>query len=465
MRLELTDRRGRTLVEHLVTEIAGRIAARELLPGRKLPSIRQFAETHAISKFTVVEVYDRLVAQGLLTSKQKAGFYVAGHRQPLRIAETERPVEREIDPLWIMRQSLLPDRDMLKPGCGWLPEDWYNEHGLRRTLRMLARAPQAQLAGYDEPLGYLPLRTQLQITFAQRGIEVGANQILLTDSGSQAIDLASRLLVQPGDSVFVDDPGYFNFQTNLRVHRAKVIGIPYQQNGPDIAAFAAQAALHRPRLYITNAALHNPTGGSLSPALAHQILKVAEQFDFAILEDDIFADFENRPSPRLAALDQLNRVIYIGSFSKTVSAALRCGYIVARPDWIEGLIDLKLATTYGNSASSAHVVYRLLAEGGYRKHVEAVRDRLRVAAMDVNRQLKACGLTLWTQPDGGMFLWAMLPEGVDSADIARRALEKKIILAPGNVFSVSQSASRFLRFNVAQSRSKLIFNFLLEALD
>ena len=151
-------------------------------------------------------------------------------------------------------------------------------------------------------------------------------------------------MIQPGDTVFVDDPCYFNLLANLRAHRAQVIGIPFHRTGPDLDTFAALAAQHRPVLYITNSALHNPTGSTLTPAVAHRLLKIAETFDIAILEDDIYADFEEQPAPRLAALDQLNRVIYTGSFSKTLSAASRCGWIAARQDWIEGLTDLRMAT-------------------------------------------------------------------------------------------------------------------------
>lgn len=464
VRLEPTERDGRTLVEWIVGSIGERIAAGELAPGWRLPSIRELAATSSVSKFTVVEAYDRLVAQGLVTSRRKTGFYVAGQRAALDIAALERPAIREIDPFWIMRQSLIPDQRMLKPGCGWLPESWLAEAGLRRALRALARAPEAQLSEYGHPLGFRPLREQLAIMFAARGVEVGPERILLTDSGSQAIDLANRLLVRPGDTVFVDDPCYFNFQANLRVHGAVVVGIPYRLDGPDLEIFAAEAASRRPRLYITNAAPHNPTGGKLSPAVAHRLLTIAEQHDMAIIEDDIFADFDPRATPRLAALDQLNRVVYCGSFSKTLSAATRCGYIVARADWLERLTDLKLATSFGNSETSAQLVHRLLVDGSYRKHVDAIRDRLRVAALQVARQLQECGLSLWPAPSGGLFLWAMLPDGVDSADLARGALAEGIVLAPGNVFSVSQSAGRYLRFNVAQSRHQRLFEFLRGAL-
>jgi len=158
-----------------------------------------------------------------------------------------------------------------------------------------------------------------------------------------------RFLLEPGDTVLIDDPCYFNFQALLRAHRARIVGVPYTPSGPDLAAFERALITHRPRLYVTNSAIHNPTGATLAPAIAHRLLKLAGEHDLIVVEDDIFADFEDEAAPRLAAFDGLTRVVSIGSFSKTLSAAARCGYIAARGEWIEPLIDLKLATTFGNS--------------------------------------------------------------------------------------------------------------------
>ena len=128
---------------------------------------------------------------------------------------------------------------------------------------------------------------------------------MLTESGTQAIDLLCRFLIEPGDTVLVDDPCYFNFHALLRAHRANVVSVPYTPSGPDIELFAQALAEHRPRLYITNSAIHNPTGAILSPVTAHRLLKLADQSDLTIVEDDIFADFEHAPAPRLAAFDGL----------------------------------------------------------------------------------------------------------------------------------------------------------------
>jgi DNA-binding transcriptional MocR family regulator len=146
-------------------------------------------------------------------------------------------------------------------------------------------------------------------------------QILLTESGTHAVDLLCRFLLKPGDCVLVDDPSYFNYHALLKAHQVQAIGVPYTHSGPDLEAFAQALQAHSPRLYITNSGLHNPTGAVLSASTAHRLLGLAERSELIIVEDDIFADFELQPAPRLAALDGLSRVIHVGSFSKTLSAA------------------------------------------------------------------------------------------------------------------------------------------------
>jgi DNA-binding transcriptional MocR family regulator len=302
--------------------------------------------------------------------------------------------------------------------------------------------------------------------FAEDGIEATADQLLLTASGTRAIDLICRFLLRPGNMVLVDDPCYFNFHALLRAHQATVIGVPYTPSGPDVAQFEAILAAERPRLYITNSALHNPTGATLSPQTAYRLLSAAAAHDLIIVEDDIFADFEPEPSPRLAALDGLNRVIRIGSFSKTLSASARCGYIAARRDWIEDLIDLQIAISLaGASPMVTELIANVLISGSYRKHMDDVRLRLVRARREIARKLEDLGIEIWLMPRGGFYLWCRLPEGLKAVDVARAALGEGIVLAPGNVFSVSETASEFLRFNVAQSSNPRIWEMMRRAVQ
>lgn len=448
------------LVEQVVTAIGDLIETRQLPPGQKLPSVRALAEAQGISKSTVVEAYDRLVAGGRVGSRPKSGFFVNGRNTAARGLAFDLPEEWAQDPEWTLRVALRPGLAFLRPGAGWLPEDWMDAEAVQRALRAVARSPRGHLTQLGAPLGFAPLRAQLQAVFGGRGIEVPASRILLTDGASGAFDLCLRMLTGPGDTVFVDDPCYAGFLSLLRLMRVKIVGIPFGQTGPDTDVFAAEAARHRPVVYLTNSALHNPTGGTVSAGVAHRLLRIAEAHDITIIEDDIYADFEEQPGARLAALDQLQRVLYVGSFSKTLSGAARCGWIAGRQDRIEQLTKMKLATIHANDELAAQIVHRVLTDGSYRKHTEALRQRVRVATVQVRRKLEALGATFALEPQGGLFLWARFPDGVDTDRIVEHGVSKGIAMARGNAYSVSGSAPSHLRFNVAQAQHDRIFQFL-----
>lgn len=447
--------------------IRAKVTSRSLAAGDRLPSIRGFAATMGVSPSTVVEAYDRLAAEGLIRARRGSGFYVsAAAMPPLALAKGQPPQDRAVDPFWVSRQSLDADPAALKPGCGWLPADWMPVEVLRRALRALARAEDGVLCDYGATHGSPALRRILTARLAQDGVDISADQLLLTASATQAIDLICRFLLRPDDTVLIDDPCYFNFRALLRAHPVKVASVPYTMSGPDLAAFEAVLAAERPRLYLTNSALHNPTGATLSAQTAHRLLNLAALHDLTIVEDDIFADFEPEPSVRLAALDGLNRVIRIGSFSKTLSASVRCGYLAARPDWIADLADLQLATGFGGpSLAASELVAGLLTGGTYRRHMEELRRRLARARREIAGKLQRIGIEPWLMPRGGFYLWCRLPDGCDSVRLAQAALAENVVLAPGNVFSASQSAAGFMRFNVAQCGDPRVMSVLRRAIE
>lgn len=455
---------GRT--EAVMSAVRRKLAGRALMPGERLPSIRGLAASMAVSPSTVAEAYDRLVADGVIRSRPGSGFYATDGLAPLALADIGPRLDRAIDPLWVSRQSLDATSDRAKPGCGWLPADWMPTGAIRRAMRGLARTgTDDALVDYGSTRGSSALRRLLLRRLAEQAIEATPDHLLLTGSGTQAIDLICRFLLQPGDTVLVDDPCYFNFQALLRAHQAKVVGVPYTPSGPNTAAFETALIEHRPRLYLTNAALHNPTGATMAPAVAHRLLTLAATHDLIVVEDDIFGDLEPEPSPRLAALDGLSRVIWLTSFSKTLSASVRCGCIAARPDWIEGLADLQIATCFGGpSPIATEVIAGVLGDGSYRKHLGSLRTRLGRARHDVEARLAPLGIRPWHHPRGGFYLWCRLPDGRDAATLARAALREDVVLAPGNVFSVEQTVPDFMRFNVAQCSDPDLTSVLERAL-
>ncbi|WP_395335976.1 PLP-dependent aminotransferase family protein [Novosphingobium sp. BL-8H] len=428
-----------------------RIAARLLCSGDRLPSVRASAASFDVSPATVVEAYDRLVAEGLIEAVPRSGFYVsplAGAPQSPAARAPQR--EHAIDPFWVSRQSLDFTQARDKPGCGWLPADWMPQTALQKALREASRDPEL-LVHYGTTAGDPALRRQIALRFAGEGLECDPDRILLTHSGSQALDLICRLLLKPGDTVLLDDPCYFNYQALIAAHNVRAVSVPFTPSGPDPAVFEAIVTAERPRLYITNSNLHNPTGCSLSLVTAHRLPGIAAAHGMVIVEDDIFADFA-LGAPTMAALDGLSGVIRIGSFSKTLSAALRCGYIAARPEWIEALTDLQLATGFGGpSPIATAAISRVLAGGGYRRHMENLRRKLARARKALADKLEPMGIVPQGNPVGGFTLWCRLPDGVDSAALAHDCLSREVVLAPGNVFSPSQSAAAFVRLNVAQT--------------
>ncbi|TCS36608.1 DNA-binding transcriptional MocR family regulator [Paucimonas lemoignei] len=459
---------GLRLVEQIVQALASRIDDRLLRSGTRLPSIRQFADQHGVSRFTVVEAYDRLVASGHLESRRGSGFYVR-ERAPLINAALSKPEEtagNQIDVVWLARNMFrqLPPQKM--PGSGLLPNELLDAELVANALRSISRQAPNALLQYGGPQGFLPLRQQLQLKLAELEISATPEQILTTSGVTQALDLVARHFLQPGDTVFVDDPAWFLMFGSFAMLGARVIGIPRTQDGPDVTKLAELAAQHRPKLFVTNSVLHNPTSGSLSSPKAFQILKIAEQYGFYIVEDDIYCDMHPgsavQPATRIAALDQLQRVIYLGGFSKTLAANLRVGFIAASTELARALADRKILSSLTCSEVGERVVYKVLSEGHYRKHIERLRGKLERARDRTLRQLDRIGLDTADSAPVGMFVWTDTRR--DANRLTELAMAEGWLLAPGSLFSPHQLPSSRMRFNVAALSDPAFWRFFEQAL-
>jgi DNA-binding transcriptional MocR family regulator len=451
-------------VSVVIETLRARIQSRALGRGARLPSVRRLAEELGVSKSTVVEAYDRLAAEGAVEARRGSGFFVASAPEPLVLARAPS-LDPAVDLLAIVRRELQARPDVLQPASGWLPESWLPAAGFEKALRYVARSGGPARLRYDSPLGFEPLRKLIAARMVERGVRVDPAQIVLTDSTTQALDLAARLFLSSGDRIVIDDPRYYNLIQLVDAHRAEIIAVPYTSEGPDVAALEAIFAEHRPRLYFMISGPHNPTGACLSPTVAHRVLTLAERYDVTIVEDDIYGDFESTPSARVATFDGFDRVVSVGGFSKTVSTGLRIGYLIARPDWIEPIVDLKLATTLGNSAFAAAVFHNFLTEGGYRRHLDTLRPRLAEAIARTCVRLRACGATPWIEPQSGMFVWAKLPDDLDATDVARAAQDDNVVFAPGRSFSASLEWRGYMRFNVAACADPHVFEVLGRAME
>jgi DNA-binding transcriptional MocR family regulator len=351
--------------------------------------------------------------------------------------------------VWLIRRLLEADENALLAGGPWLPNSWLDETGIRQSLNVLARKNGAYLLEYGHPFGYLPLREHLAQMLARLGITAHAGQILLTQSTSQALELVIRYLLKPGDAALVDDPGYYNMFGNLRLQGVEMLPVPRSADGPDFDAIEKLAAARQPKVYFTQSVMQNPTGTDMSPHVAFRVLQAAERHNFTVVEDDIFCDLQTKTTPRLATLDQLNRVIYVRSFSKTLSGSLRVGFIACAENIANELADIKMLTSITTSQFTERLVYLMLVDGHYRKYLSRLHERLGEARLNVVRAFERIGLDLFVEPADGMFIWARFPQIEDSLKLAEASQRDGIMLAPGAVFRPHLECSPWMRFNVA----------------
>lgn len=438
-----------TKAEALARRLADAIDRGQLAAGSRLRSVRDCAAKEGLSRNTVVEAYNRLAARGYAEPRAGSGVYV---RKPAnaRTPSIAAHVSEAVDVVSLLREQL-EQQHAVRVGDGRPPPQWLEDIAPGRTLRGGPGTPRtAPGHGYGTPWGYAPLRETVARLLHERQVHAEPRQVLLTQGANHALDLLVRHLVEPGDPVLVDAPGYYPLFGKLHLAKARLVGVPRQADGPDLAALQQAAAQHRPKVFFTQSLAHNPTGGTLSLAKAHGVLQAATQHGFLVVEDDPFADLAAAGAPRLAALDQLQRVLYVSSFSKTLSAGLRVGYVAGAAETVAALCDLKMVTIVSTSDVVERMVWQLVASGQYRRHLVRLKQRLDDAHRLALRLFARAGLVLPPPDVGGYYLWAPLPAALTEIELVRSAAAEGIFIAPGSVFYPDKQSPRpAMRVNVA----------------
>jgi DNA-binding transcriptional MocR family regulator len=452
------------LVDQIVGRVSGLIQDGQLAAGTRLPSIRKLAVLIGASPFTVVDAYDRLVARGLVASRAGRGFYVATRAMGGALAVIEAVPDPGTDALAFLRAGISDPACLIAAGSGFLPDSWVQELTGGAVLSRLARSRRPHLWATCPPQGLRELREQIAGKLQRQGIAAGLDNLMTTIGASQAFDLLCRSLLAPGDAVLVEDPGYFGLFEQLRAQHLRLVPVPRRADGPDLDALEEACRAHRPRAFFVQTLLHNPTGTSMDGARAHRLLSLAEQYGFTIVEDDIYGDLYDGPGVRLAQIDGFRHVIYVGSFTKLISPALRVGFIATHPGLIAELIQRKVLAVLSGSTLSEAIVAEVLDGGRYRRHIERIRARLARLRADSQRSLARAGIGFDIDEGAGMFLWGQVPDATDMDQLVRDARGRAILLAKGALFSPSKANLPRLRFNVAHSAAPELLQFLREGL-
>jgi len=324
---------------------------------------------------------------------------------------------------------------------------------------------------YGATEGYEPLRELIASNMARYGIKAKIENVLITSGSQQALDLIGKLFINAGDRVLVEAPTYLGALQAFNVYGAEYVSVPVDDNGlrTDLVERPLRSG---PKFMYILPNFQNPAGTTLSEGRRHQLVLLADRYGIPIVEDDPYGQlrYEGEHLSPLVVLDRENlrrdngysigNVIYLSTFSKTLAPGLRLGWIVAPPEIIGKLAQLKQGADLHTSTFTQFVAYEVACDGFLDKHVKLIRQvyrERRDVMLQALREFFPPTVT-WTHPQGGLFLWVTLPEGLDMQAIFKSAIEHDVAFVPGNSFYANDSheGSRHMRLNFSNAAPEQI---------
>jgi len=318
----------------------------------------------------------------------------------------------------------------------------------------------AQALQYGTTEGYLPLREMIVRHTASFGLEVTPENILITSGSQQALDLLGRILINRGDRILVESPTYLGALQAWNAYGAEYVAVPFDENG--MITDALENALRTgPKFIYVLPNFQNPTGVTLSLERRYKLIELADRFGVPIIEDDPYGQlrYEGEHLPSVTVLDGRYRdncntvyrgnVIYLSTFSKTLAPGIRLAWVVAPPEVIRKLIMAKQAADLNTAVFNQMVAYEVSRGGFLNRHILLIRkvykERRDVMLASLDAYFPP-GVD-WTHPEGGLFLWATLPEDIDAAEALKIAVERKVAFVPGESFHPNGGGKNTLRLN------------------
>lgn len=434
--------------------LADQLAKQRWQAGEKLPSIRALCALQNVSKATVMHAYQRLEARGLIEVRSKAGFYVCAPKLNRVVSASSTVADVAPKPVTVSAVVM----DIMSRGAAFdlLPDPQTGETstGLVTLNRTLGRALRQQGASahlyYDELSGDALLRQTLVERYRKWGWQSDPDGFCITSGCQQALALALQACCQPGDTVAVESPGFYGVIQLLEQLQLKVLEIPASPDkGLDCAALTQALQRWKIAACVVTPAFATPTGALMDAAARQQLLNLAQQHDFYIIEDDIYGDlgFSFRPDP-LIAQDRHERVLLCGSFSKSLSRDTRIGWIYSTR-FQAHIQRLKLVLQLANSRSVQQGLAEFIRAGDYDSHLRRYREQLRMQRDQLVKFLQ----THWQQatpfhiPQGGVALWVSLPEQTDTLAAYHQALAHGMVITPGALFSAEDRYRHCLRLS------------------
>lgn len=442
------------LYEALADRLEGLIAGGRLPAGARLPAQRQLADTLAVSRGTVMAAYDRLLARGLVEAKQGSGTRVRPGASPAT-GPREAHLATDLRDEHIYGGLLHPQEGVidLRASC-WIGAEDLPAHAFDLSGDAVLAALR-RTHGYF-PVGIPALRRALAQELTAEGLPTAPEEVLVTTGAQQAIDLVANLVIAPGDDVVVEELSYPGALDALRARQARLHPAPLTAHGVDVDRLHRTVTEVAPRLVYLIPTCHNPTGSVLPASHARRLAELAADWEAVVIDDRSLARFpldrEREVPPPLAAHagpTAAQRILTVGSLSKSFWGGLRIGFVRAQGRLLDRLARLKTVADIGTPVTSQVTATRLLAGA---PGIVAARRRVLVERYEALTTALAQVLPdwRWQPPAGGMCLWVRLPPGTDSTDLTLTAARHGVGLAPGTASSAQRRHADHMRLPYTQ---------------
>ena len=461
--LSLDRRSGVSLQTQLYRALREAILHGRLRPGLRLPATRLLARDLRIARNTVVAVFEQLVAEGYLAARVGAGTVVAPLRPeallhapppPRRSASGDAPgLSRRGAALAAVRRGSPETGGKVAPRAFQVGLPAVDQFPIELWARLLARrvrTPTRSALGYDYAAGLPALCEAIaQYLGAARGVVCRPEQVIVVAGAQAGLDLACRLLLDPGDAAWLEEPGYLGARGALLAASATLVPVPVDDEGLDVAA-GAQAAPHA-RLVYTSPSHQHPIGVTMSLARRLALLEWAAHTGAWVLEDDYDSEYRygGRPLAAMQGIDETGRVIYVGTFSKTMFPALRVGYLVVPPPLVEPFSVAMRHTGHSAPVAVQAALADFIGEGHFAAHVRRMRVLYASRQMRLLRAARRHGLVDVRPAEAGMHLVAELPSDADDVAIAARAVAAGVVVRPISTQYLGRPSRRALLLGYA----------------
>ena len=446
--------------EALAEDIARSIRAGLLKPGDRLPSVRQASAARELSPATVFQAYYLLEGRGLVESRARSGYYVTGSapRLPPEPEGPSRPdgESRAVDVSELVFQVLQSTmtRDVVPLGSAFPSPLLFPLERLGRALATAALHLDPWSTVDDLTPGNAALRRQVALRYVIDGMDVAADEIVVTNGALEALNLCLAAVTEPGDAVVVESPCFYATLQALERRGLRAVEVPtHPREGIDLDALEAAIARHAPRACWLMPTFQNPLGATMPEARKRDLVDLLARHDIPLIEDDVYGELHYAPKRALPAkaFDREGLVMHCASFSKSLAPGYRIGWVAAGRH-VRAIARGKLTSTLNTNVPAQIALARYLERGGFDRHLRRLRATL--AAQQAQYIAAVAAVfpegTRVTRPEGGYFLWLELPEGTDALALQRQAARAGISIAPGPMFSASRGFGNCLRLNCGQ---------------